>query len=102
MTDHTYRGGASRVTSAPEGRTSFGPDGVRGRVVGGFGRLVDRLEANIHRAPADMQPAAQKAVERSALAGLTERERKALRKLLQRIERNLGAEAGSAEPEVED
>lgn len=46
--------------------------------------------------------AAQKAVERSALAGLTERERKALRKLLQRIERNLGAEASSAEPEVED
>lgn len=34
--------------------------------------------------------AAQKAVERSALATLSERERKSLRKLLQRIERNLG------------
>lgn len=35
--------------------------------------------------------AAQKSIERSALSGLSDRERKTLRKLLQKVERNLGA-----------
>ena len=35
---------------------------------------------------------AQKAVEREALKGLSDKERKSLRKLLQRVERNLGGE----------
>ncbi|BDA86061.1 MarR family transcriptional regulator [Aureimonas sp. SA4125] len=38
---------------------------------------------------------AQKTVERNALRGLSEKERKTLRKLLQRIERNLGLQPGS-------
>lgn len=46
--------------------------------------------------------AAQKSVERSALDGLSDRERKALRKLLQRVERNLGAHADSHDAEDEE
>lgn len=42
---------------------------------------------------------AQKAVERNALRGLSEKERKTLRKLLQRIERNLGLAADADDGE---
>jgi DNA-binding MarR family transcriptional regulator len=41
--------------------------------------------------------AAQKAVEREALKGLSDKERKTLRKLLQRVERNLSADIGDGD-----
>lgn len=46
--------------------------------------------------------AAQKTVERNALRGLSEKERKTLRKLLQKVERNLGANVEMDEPETDD
>lgn len=45
--------------------------------------------------------AAQKAVEREALKGFSDKERKTLRKLLQRVEHNLGADGG-AEDDLEE
>ncbi|MCW4115332.1 MarR family transcriptional regulator [Aurantimonas sp. MSK8Z-1] len=51
------------------------------------------------RALVDEVRAAQKAVERSALKGLSDKERKTLRKLLQRVEKNL-ATAGRAAAEA--
>lgn len=38
-------------------------EGVKGQLISGFGRLIDALEPHIGKAPADMQPAARKAVE---------------------------------------
>ena len=45
---------------------------------------------------------AQKTVERNALRGLSEKERKTLRKLLQRLERNLGVHVEPEDAEVDD
>lgn len=36
--------------------------GAKDQLLDGFGRMVDALENNIHRAPADIQPAARKGV----------------------------------------
>ncbi|MBC8130316.1 MAG: MarR family transcriptional regulator [Rhizobiaceae bacterium] len=46
--------------------------------------------------------AAQKAVERNALRDLTEKERKTLRKLLQKVERNLGSPVEIDDAESDD
>ena len=51
--------GASSRVDAIGGRVGD----LRGKLIGGFGRLVDQIEPHISKAPADMQPAARKAVE---------------------------------------
>jgi hypothetical protein len=59
MTDDTY----SQRLSSGAGRFGVNADQLKGRVVDGFLNLIDRVEPHIGKAPADMQPAARKAVE---------------------------------------
>ena len=57
MTDYTQR-----LTDA-RGRAQGQAGQVKDRLISGFLGLVDRVEPHIGKAPADMQPAARKAVE---------------------------------------
>ncbi len=45
------------------GAAAGGAGGLKDRLVSGFTGLIDRVEPHIGKAPADMQPAARKAVE---------------------------------------
>lgn len=57
----SQRLGGSSSTSAQD-RVKSGVSGAKDRVLDGFTKLVDAAEGQIHRAPADIQPAARKAV----------------------------------------
>jgi len=52
------------ATRLDDARRKLGDGAARAKsgLVSGFGRVVDKLEGQIHRAPADLQPHAQKAV----------------------------------------
>ena len=62
MTD-AYPTRSASSAASPAGAARPGPGGMRDRLVGGFTGLIDRLEPHISKAPADVQPAARKAVE---------------------------------------
>ena len=57
-----YSSARSGVSAAAD-RFGARADGFKGRLVDGFLNLVNRVEPHIGKAPADMQPAARKAVE---------------------------------------
>ena len=64
---HDTNGAGSRAETAPAGagptaQVSGSQDRVRGAILDAFSRGVDALEANIGRAPADLQPHARQAV----------------------------------------
>lgn len=76
MTDDSYRsdrtptigaqrwntGGASDYADKAKSSLSRDAGNVREQLVGGFGRVVDAAEGQLHRVPANFQPAARKAV----------------------------------------
>lgn len=57
----SQRSGGFSPANAQE-RVKGGVSGAKDRLLDGFTKLVDAAEGQIHRAPADVQPAARKAV----------------------------------------
>lgn len=65
MTDNYAPNGTNRFKDAfatQRQRAGGFADQAKGEVLGAFGRAVDALEGQIHRAPANLQPQARQAV----------------------------------------